>query len=259
MKSFPFFALLFVLVLQTGCVTGRRTFEVPVPVSNAKPDAVRGEVYLAAVTDDRVFENKPSDPSTPSIDGDVQSLSAAEKDHMIGRQRNGFGRAMGDIALANGETVTHRVRLLVEEGLRRRGYVISQDPNAPTSASVSIDQFWAWMAPGMFALTFEAKVGTQVVLKDRTGVTKVYAYGHGLNHGQVVKDGNWQEAFAPAFDQYLASLVHELGTAPAPLAPPAAPTTDLYTELKKLDELRAQKILTEEEFQAQKKKLLERN
>ena len=33
--------------------------------------AGRGVVYIASVTDDRKFENKRSDPSVPSIDGDV--------------------------------------------------------------------------------------------------------------------------------------------------------------------------------------------
>lgn len=36
-----------------------------------------------------------------------------------------------------------------------------------------------------------------------------------------------------------------------------ASSGDLYTELKKLDELRKESIITEEEFQAQKNKLLE--
>jgi hypothetical protein len=40
-------------------------------------------------------------------------------------------------------------------------------------------------------------------------------------------------------------------------APMGAPP-DTYGELKKLDELRKDKIITEEEFQAQKKKILER-
>ena len=43
--------------------------------------------------------------------------------------------------------------------------------------------------------------------------------------------------------------------APAP-APEAAPTTDVVTQLKSLAELRDQGILTEEEFAAQKAKIL---
>ncbi len=38
--------------------------------------------------------------------------------------------------------------------------------------------------------------------------------------------------------------------------PGAAPPTNLYTELKKLDELRSQGLLTEAEFNAQKQRLL---
>jgi hypothetical protein len=86
---------------QAGCVTGRRTFELPI-AAHEVPAANKGRVYIGAVTDDRQFENRPSEPSTPSIDGDVTKLSAAQKDQMIGRQRNGFGKAMGDIALAQG-------------------------------------------------------------------------------------------------------------------------------------------------------------
>ncbi len=41
-------------------------------------------------------------------------------------------------------------------------------------------------------------------------------------------------------------------------SPQMAAPTDVYSELKKLDELRKSGIITDEEFQAQKKKILER-
>jgi hypothetical protein len=43
---------------------------------------------------------------------------------------------------------------------------------------------------------------------------------------------------------------------PAPPPPPAAPATDTVTQLKELAELKAQGILTEAEFEAQKAKIL---
>ena len=93
----PLLALIGIaVVFQSGCVTGRRSLSLPVSTHDA-PSATRGQVYIATVTDNRHFENKPSDPSIPSIDGDVTKLSAAEKDRMIGRQRNTWGKAMGDI------------------------------------------------------------------------------------------------------------------------------------------------------------------
>ena len=143
----PFIALVGVAIaFQTGCVVGRRSFELPVQ-SHDIPAATQGKVYIAAVTDDREFQNKPSDPSIPSIDGDVTKLSVQEKDRMIGRQRNGFGHAMGDMALPADDAVTKRARLLVEQGLMRKGYEISSDANAPYSVSVSVKEFWAWMTP----------------------------------------------------------------------------------------------------------------
>lgn len=46
-------------------------------------------------------------------------------------------------------------------------------------------------------------------------------------------------------------------TAPAPQAPqPVAPVKDLHAEILKLDELRAKGLLTDAEFDAQKRKLL---
>ncbi len=43
------------------------------------------------------------------------------------------------------------------------------------------------------------------------------------------------------------------------VAAPATPTTNLYNDLLKLDELRKRGILTDEEFQSEKKKVLERS
>ena len=261
MKLYLVLLSLAAVFTQTGCVTGRRTFSVPIPTAPVGA-VTKGSIFISSITDDRIFQNKPSDPSIPSIDGDVSSLSAAEKDRMIGRQRNTWGKAWGDIALADNDTVTKRVRALVEEGLRRKGFEISNDPAAPTSIAVSIDELWAWMTPGFFALSFEAKVSTSLTLKGAHGSAKMVVKGHGLNHGQVVKDGNWQEAFAPAFEQFLANLSSELDKAilqPAENKYVVNPGSDLYVELRKLDELRRDRVLTEEEFQAQKKKLLDKN
>jgi len=145
-RTFPVLLLLASLFTSAGCVTGHRTFSVPVPAAPATT-ATKGAVYISSVTDNRVFHNKPSDPAVPSVKGDVNDLTPAQKDHMIGRQRNGWGKALGDIALADNDTVTNRVHLLVAEGLRRKGYEVSTDPAAPTSIAISVDEFWAWMAP----------------------------------------------------------------------------------------------------------------
>jgi len=202
----PLLALIGVaVVFQSGCVTGRRTLSLPIS-THESPAATQGRVHIATVTDSREFQNRPSDPSVPSIDGDVTKLSAQEKDKMIGRQRNTFGKAMGDIGLAENDSVTKRTRLLIGEGLRRKGYEVTDDPKAPTTVAVSIDEFWAWGTPGFWALTFEAKLQCTISVSTPAGVQTAIVKGYGINHGQVAKDVNWQEAYDPAFEDFMTNL-----------------------------------------------------
>jgi hypothetical protein len=196
------------LLLQTGCVTGRRTLTLDVPAGSV-PAATKGKVYIASVTDDRDFQNSPSDPSTPSIDGDVTRVSVAQKDQMIGRQRGGFGKAMGDISLSGNDTVTRRMRVLVEEGFRRGGYEVTSEPDGAIPVTVSVEKFWAWMTPGLFALTFEAQILAKVTMKAPATSYTFALLGYGKNHGQIAKDGNWTEAYQPALEDFLAGFKHE--------------------------------------------------
>jgi hypothetical protein len=254
----PLLALVSIaVVFQTGCVLGRRTLSLPISTQPSHV-AIQGRVYLATVVDNRHFENKPSDPSVPSIDGDVTKLSAQEKDRMIGRQRNGFGKAMGDIGLAESDSVTKRARLLMAEGLRRRGYEVTDDPTAPTSVGVSIDEFWAWGTPGFWALTFEAKLQCTISVTTPAGAQTALVKGYGINHGQVAKDVNWQEAYDPAFEDFMTNLGVQWDNLMVRTAssPGNAKNGDLYEQLNKLDALRKSGVLTEQEFEAQKKKLL---
>lgn len=206
-----------VIVLQAGCVTGHRTLDLSpaaaAPAGSTAPTpTAQGLVYIASVSDDRKFENKPDEPSTPSIAGDVTQMSAQDKDRMIGRQRNTFGHAMGDVMLPPGDSVTKRVRGLIEEGLRRGGYQVSSDLNAPNSMTVSINEFWAWTTPGFWALTFEAKVQCTLTVNNGSGSAHTLSVkGYGKNSGQVAKDANWQEAYKPAFEDFTSSLSQQVG------------------------------------------------
>jgi hypothetical protein len=153
--------------------------------------------------DARDFQNKPSDPSTPSIDGDVTTMSSDQKGMMIGRQRNSYGHAMGDIALPVGESVTERTKVLIEDALRHRGYAVTPNRSAANTASVKIDEFWAWFSPGMFTISFEARVYCTVELKRAGETTPVVIKGYGKNLGQVASDANWQLAYERAFKDFL--------------------------------------------------------
>ena len=198
-----------IALLQTGCVLGRRTIEIPIPIAEAPP-SVKGEVHIASVIDNRVFRNKPRAPSIPSVDGDVDSFSADQKALMIGRQRNTYGMAMGDIALPAEDSVVIRAKLLLGEGLKRRGYRISSGASSPHSASISIDEFWAWFTPGFLSISFESRIYCTIVLRKSDGSFTVVVKGYGITRGQVASDANWQLAYDLAFRDFLSKLDAEL-------------------------------------------------
>jgi uncharacterized lipoprotein YajG len=129
---------------------------------------------------------------------------------MIGRQRNTYGKALGDISLEAGDSVTQRVQLLVEQALQQRGYRVSADATAGNSVVVSIDEFWAWFTPGMWSVTFESRVYCTLTLRRADQSGTVVIKGYGINHGQVAKDANWQLAYDRAFSDFLTKAGPEL-------------------------------------------------
>ena len=183
-------------LLFSGCVTGHRSFDIPVATAAGSASTKSDKFAIIEVTDDRHFENKPGDPSTPSIKGDVLSLSPAEKSTFIGRQRNGFGHAAGDIALPSGQTVQAKVSDLLAEGFRRRGYTMSASGDGVAlPIKVEIRDFWSWTTPGFFALSFEARLNCKVIINRAGHDVVLEVKGYALNHGQLAKNKNWEEAY----------------------------------------------------------------
>jgi uncharacterized lipoprotein YajG len=102
--------------------------------------------------------------------------------------------------------VRYKPGLLVEQGLAKSGYQVTSDQRAPNTVTISIQNFWGWMTPGFFALTFEAKIACAITATGPDGPHTIIVNGYGLNHGQVAKNENWLEAFEPAFDDFVANL-----------------------------------------------------
>ncbi len=162
----------------------------------------KGAVALRSITDARLFEDKPADPSTPSVHGKVVNMPADQRATMVGRQRNTYGAAIGDIALANGQTVLSKTRDLVTAGFAKRGYSVSTDPKAANFVDIRINQFWAWSVPGFWAVDFDARIECAITAKGRTFDVS----GYGKNSGQMASDTNWEQAYEDAFDDFLKNL-----------------------------------------------------
>ena len=186
---------------QASCVVGTREISIDVP--QGQHPGGRGGARIASVTDSRQFQNHPSEPSTPSIDGDVNSKTRAELGRYVGRQRNTYGAGMGDIALAGSGTVPAKAGEIVGEALARKGYRIG---GSGTPVNVEVRKFWAWMSPGMWAITLEARIETVVSVGGR----RIHAEGYGENVCQAATNDNWELAYRRAVDDLLAKLESRL-------------------------------------------------
>lgn len=192
-----------------SCVVGRRQLTVPVPAGTHP--AVKGQVGIGSINDLRRFENKPKDPSTPSMDGDLNAASRAELSRLIGRQRNGFGKAVGDVGLKGNATVPDKVRDLVTEALARRGY--QTGGSAANSLSVDVQKFWSWATPGMWAISIEAEIECAVTVRHGGSSRRLIVRGYGENICQSGVDRNWNQAYERAVDDFLEKLDKELAAA----------------------------------------------
>lgn len=194
------------LLTLSGCVTGTRTLESLATPDHPNTAAASGNVFIGNIRDGRSFEHKPRSPSTPSVKGELNEVSRDERAVLVGRQRNGYGAAMGDVALPAGESVPDKVRELLVEGLESRGYVVVEDASAPYNISADVEKFWAWFSPGFTSVSFEAEVQCEVVVERPTGPVTLQFAGRGLNKGQIASNANWELAYQRAFEEFLNNM-----------------------------------------------------
>ena len=154
----------------TGCATSRGVLEIDIPAVK-RPET--GPAFkIVSVLDSRVFEERPSKPSIPSLKHRSQIGDPAITSRAIARKRNGYGKAMGDILLPEGKTVMDLVRAAVTRAMNEVEIrVVNEDEPELDSArpvDVDIQQFWAWFSPGFWtvALEFDARLRITTDLGD---------------------------------------------------------------------------------------------
>jgi uncharacterized lipoprotein YajG len=202
-------ALLPVLLLLGACATSRSTLTLAVPAQGTVVSGSKVAV-IETVSDQRNFEEDPDEPSTPSLKkGEKYTLDAQGRSKAIARKRNGYGMAIGDIVLEGDATVETLTRELVTQGLRERGYqVVAAGAAAPADAlklRVNVNEFWAWITPGMWAGTIEARVKTNIQTSSERAPS-MDVLGYGENTVQTGRDLNWQQAYERSFNDYLGKL-----------------------------------------------------
>jgi hypothetical protein len=178
----------------TGCVVGRTTVNVSAP-QGTNP-AMGKYVRIDSVQDKRTFTVKPPSADMASLDPDEDS-SDASKARAIGRKRNAYGKALGDVVLPEGKTVSGLVEGALTTGFQEAGYIVVKqgDTNfaAATPVAAQIVDFWAWFQPGFWSVTTNQKSELQLS-GDVGGLHGAQTVKTRVSESrQVVVSSDWQE------------------------------------------------------------------
>jgi len=209
LRSFWKISLVFVFAVLTGCATSRSEIRIPEPgVAIAAQPATGKTVVIRSVEDERVFEQAPSDPSIPSLGfGGADQAQADIKSRAIGRKRNAYGKALGDILLQNGQTVESVVRENLTAALLQAGYQVKTGTSdtADYIVDAHIKKFWAWMQPGFWALSLKTNIETDLNISGKSVPTNISV--HVEDNRQVATESAWTEIIGKGLQEYRNQVV----------------------------------------------------
>lgn len=198
----------------SGCATKRGEVALQVPTAKAEPAPSNGQqIYINSVVDKRMFELKPADPSTPSLDPS-EAQSDTIKARAVGRKRNGYGMALGDILLNEDQSVNSVIKDSLKEALKSKGYQVIENKEQITPqtyiADVKIVKFWSWMNPGAFAITLSCEIGTNVNMKKEGDPQTYNLHVKAADSYQMGTESNYIEIMQIALQKYIAEAKAEI-------------------------------------------------
>lgn len=208
--------LLFLLLLPAQATGGRRTeirLKVPETASSAK---ARQVVVLGKITDNRRFEDRPAEASTPSIaEGGVAGTSARERLYYIARVRDGYGKARNNIFLHPSQPVDEVVRELLTKSLGELGYQVVSDAGKGGAKAihmdVEIDQLWGYIELqgggwGGSMPKMAGRIKTVLKVQGPSGKGRYEVSGAALHGFALMTAGHWVQMFEELFLDYQGSL-----------------------------------------------------
>ncbi|CAA9435183.1 MAG: hypothetical protein AVDCRST_MAG51-2885 [uncultured Ramlibacter sp.] len=190
-----------------GCATSRSEVKIASPAAGPGETQAASNgrtVVIRSVKDERSFQQAPSNPSIPSLGFEGAGKASDEiKSRAIGRKRNAYGQALGDVLLQNGQTVEGLVRENLGTAFQRAGYRVVPEGSAganPLIVDARIKQFWSWLQPGFWAMTLNANVETTLQLSGAANAVPVNV--HVTESRQLATENVWVEIVEKALAQY---------------------------------------------------------
>jgi hypothetical protein len=211
-------ASLMLCVAAAGCATSRSEIRLtsPIAIAPTASGASARTVVIRSIADERVFEESPNDPSTPSLGfGGAAKASTEIKDRAIGRKRNTYGKALGDVLLENGQTVESVIRENLTAAFQQAGYQVKSDVAesgpSPLVIDVHIKQFWAWIQPGFFAATLNTNITTDLDIG--TSASTLVSI-HAEDTSGPATDSAWLEIVQRGLKEYRAQATSKASALP---------------------------------------------
>ncbi len=198
----------------------RSVVTLPPAPTAAALSASAPAVVIRSVSDERHFEVAPRNPSTPSLGPDGGDASVEAR--AIGRKRNGYGAAVGDVLLAPGQTVEGLMREHIVSAFQQAGVsVIDESAATPETprVDVRIERFWTWLHPAVM-IHQNTMIEARFIV---AGAEPVVVTGSAEGEGPIPPDRVWIGLFQTALTAFrtdLAARAHQ-----APFMPSAAPSS----------------------------------
>jgi hypothetical protein len=189
-----------------GCATDRAVLNLKIPEANVVPQSNGKSIFINSVTDDRIFEERPNSPDIPSLGfGGAGSASDDIKKRAIARKRNSYGKALGDILLADNQTTESTIRDSLIRSFRELGYEVipnKENLKADTiSVDTSIKKFWSWFNPGFVAITLNSEIETKITISNQKDKPKeIYVKSDGKYPAST--EGNWIEIMNESLQKF---------------------------------------------------------
>lgn len=199
------------VAVLAGCATSRSEVSISTPQENniqARTTAAAApgqkQVYIRSITDQRVFEAAPKDPSIPSLGfGGAANATDDVKARAMGRKRNGYGAALGDVLLPQGQSVTLLVSQQLRSALEDAGYhVVEQATTQPDAlvVDVQVKEFWSWIQMGFWSVKLHNKITTELHIENTA--SPVVVRSAVTQSRQLITDGAWKEIVEQGMADY---------------------------------------------------------
>ena len=158
--------------------------------------------------------DKPPTPDIPSLgQGGVLKHSTELRSRAIGRKRNGYGKALGDVFLEEDNSVQNLVINTLTNVLNKYGYKIYDInlfyPPDTTFIDITINEFWSWIDIGFWSIGIEAKIDTYVSITYEDNKT-ISISARTSNRVMAATDSAWKETIDLVLQNYKKNAVEEL-------------------------------------------------